>query len=216
MIKIKSSNKIVYIGGLVAALLISIGAGYFIVGQGEDYSPTAQTRRDLPPQVDSPANQPSENTTSLPSTTPTPAAEISPPPQQTGELNALDLSLGVLSIDDPEEKVRQALGEPLSSKNDNYGIHNEYDALEVVIRNGRIAALVSQNSSVSTPRGIHDGSPAQEVFDKYGTNYESSPIENLMLYEYIITSTNGTPCWLRFAVRNEDNRVDYISARFVQ
>jgi len=200
-------------------LVISVGAGYFFVGQGENYSEADTTRRTSPPA--SPSTSTADTSNSAPTATTAsepapPPAQFSPPPKQTGQLNAQDLSLGVLTIDDPEEKVRQALGDPLSTKIENDLTRLKYDTLEVVLRNGKVSALVSQTSAVSTPRGIHDGSPAQKVFDEYGTNYESSSFENTTLYEYTITSKDGTPCWLRFAVRNEDNLVDYISARFVQ
>lgn len=204
-----TNSKIPYIAGLFVVLIISVGAGYFFVEQGEHYEPVDVTYRES-----------SQKINSLPAT-PTPATstepeKFSPPPKQIGELNALDLSLGVLSIDDPEEKVHQALGAPLSTKVDEYGTRFKFDSLEVVVRNGKVAALVSQTSAVSTPRGIHDGSSAQKIFDEYGTNYNMSHFENMTLYEYEITSKYGTPCWLRFAVRDEENIVDYISIRFVQ
>ena len=200
---IKTKLKFLYVAGLFVVLIISVGAGYFFVEQGENYEAVDTTRR--------------KSSVIEPSTAPLVEPEkFSPPLKQTGELNALDLSLGVLSIDDPEEKVRKALGVPFSSKADEYGTHEKFDSLEVVIRNGKVVALVSQTSAVSTPRGIHDGSPAQKVFDEYGTNYKLSYFENLTLYEYTITSKDGTPCWLRFAVREEENKVDYISIRFVQ
>lgn len=236
MITTKPTNKILYIAGLFIALIIAVGAGYFFGTQDEENYSAAnvQTR---PQKVDSPSSQttpPSTSSTpvtetatnSTPTTQPnstqppsqtTSPAEIQPIPQQTGALNALDLSLGNFSIDDPESKVRQALGTPLKTSTDSDGATRlTFDAIEIVLRNGKISALVSQTSAVSTPRGIHDGSPAQEVFDKYGTNYETSAYDGSTLYEYTITSKNGTPCWLRFAVRDSDSRVDYISARFVQ
>ena len=219
---IELKSKLPYVAGLIVALIISVGAGYFFSGQGDDYSavnvkparnvespPVNETK----PQAVNETPQPSQPVPQ-PSTTPD---AVQPIPQQTGALNALDLSLGNFSIDDPESKVRQALGTPIKTSTDPDGLTRlTYDALEVVIRNGKISALVSQTSAVSTPRGIHDGSPAQEVFDLYGTNYQSSTFENTTLYEYTITSRDGTPCWLRFAVRDEDKRVEYISARFVQ
>lgn len=190
-------------------LIISVSAGYFFVEQGDQYAPANTNRRESSQKINSPPAEPSTSPSA-------PTEKFSPPPKQTGELNASDLSLGVLSIDDTEEKVRQALGEPLSSKADEYGTHLKFDSIEVVVRNGKVAALVSQTSAVSTPRGIHDDSPAQKVFDEYGTNYEMSHFENMTLYEYTINSKSATPCWLRFAVRDEDNKVDYISIRFVQ
>lgn len=198
-------------------LIISVGAGYFFVGQGENYEPVNTARTESSQNVTASPAEPSTKPAAESSTVSAGEPEkISPPPKQTGQLNALDLSLGVLTIDDPEEKVRQALGEPLDKKVEDSGTRLKFDTLEVVLRNGKVSALVSQTSAVSTPRGIHDGSPAQKVFDEYGTDYEKSSYENTTLYEYTITSKNGTPCWLRFAVRDEENRVDYISIRFVQ
>lgn len=226
---IETKSKLPYVAGLIVALIISVGAGYFISGQGDDYSavnvqpapkietpsPTTPVNENSQPSPSQPVNekpqpsQPAQNST-------TPDA-VQPIPQQTGALNALDLSLGNFSIDDPESKVRQALGTPIKTSTESDGLTRlTYDAIEVVLRNGKICALVSQTSAVSTPRGIHDGSPAQEVFDLYGNDYRSEPFEGDTLYEYTITSRDGTPCWLRFAVRNADRRVDYISIRFVQ
>lgn len=218
-------TKLPYVAGLIVALIVSVVAGYFVSGQGDDYSAVQQRPpvNETKPKP-STATQTVTETPSQPTSTPvnensTPSnnAAVSPIPQQTGALNALDLSLGNFSIDDPESKVRQALGTPLKNSIDSDGTTRlTYDAIEVVLRNGKISALVSQTSAVSTPRGIHDGSPAQEVFDLYGTNYRSEPFEGNTLYEYTITSRDGTPCWLRFAVRDADRRVEYISIRYVQ
>lgn len=204
---IETNSKLPYVVGLLLALIISIGAGKFFVGQGENYSAV-----DTAP-VAPPTTSPPEKISSSPEKNSPPSENI---PPQSGALNAQDLSLGALTIDDPEEKVRRLLGSPLSTKVDDYGTRLKFDAVEVVLRNGKISALVSQSSAVSTPRGIHDGSPAQEIFDNYGTDYRSSTFEDTTLYEYTITSRGGTPCWLRFAVRDADRLVDYISVRFVQ
>ena len=169
---IETKSKLPYVAGLILALIISVGAGYFFSTQGDDYSavnvkpaPVTQPQNVNETQQPSQPAQPSVTATSQPD----------PIPQQTGALNSLDLSLGNFSIDDPESKVRQALGTPLKTSTDPDGSARlTYDAIEVVIRNGKISALVSQTSAVSTPRGIHDGSPAQEVFDLYGTNYQSA------------------------------------------
>lgn len=211
-------SKLPYVAGLIVALIISVGAGYFFSTQGDDYS---AVNVQPAPKVETPPvteNQPSQSSQpSQPSVTAVSPDAVQPIPQQTGALNALDLSLGNFSIDDPESKVRQALGTPLKTSTDPDGSTRlTYDAIEVVLRNGKISSLVSQTSAVSTPRGIHDGSPAQEVFDLYGTDYRSEPFEDKTLYEYTITSKDGTPCWLRFAVRDADRRVEYISMRFVQ
>ena len=212
---IDTKSKLVYVAGLIVALAVSIGAGYFFNAQDDNYSAVNVQR---PPTNSSPQpSTPSTATTVTEAQPVTPPAEVQPIPQQTGELNALDLSLGNFSIDDPESKVRQALGTPLKiSTAPDGSARLTYDAIEFVIRKGKISALVSQSSAASTPRGIHDGSPAQEVFDLYGTDFQSSTFEGMTLYEYAITSKDGTPCWLRFAVRDADRRVDYISIRFVQ
>ena len=69
---------------------------------------------------------------------------------------------------------------------------------------------------MKTPRGIHSGSTAQEVFDTYGTNFVNQRYEDLILYEYKVFSREGNPCWLRCAVRQSDNIVDYISMRYAE
>ena len=63
--------------------------------------------------------------------------------RQFGELNALDLSLGALTIEDDEEKVFKVLGQPHEKKYEDYGIRRlKYDLLDVVIQNGKISAFV--------------------------------------------------------------------------
>ena len=132
-------------------------------------------------------------------------------------LNAKDLSLGDLTIDDPAEKVQAVLGSPYNVKTDGEGYTRlTYRDVEVVVYNGKIQALVSQSPVFATPRGIREGSSFSEVVDKYGTNYVESPYTVDTLYEYEITSADGNPCYLRFAVMNIDGKVKYISERFVQ
>ena len=135
----------------------------------------------------------------------------------TGALNAKDLSLGTLTMGDRAEKVTQELGRPVSTTTDSDGGKRlKYNDAEVVVKNGKISALVSQSSAFATARGIHEGSTAQEVFDRYGTDYVKTSYDSQTLYEYSITSADGHPCWLRFAVNNSDGRVAYISERVVQ
>ena len=138
-------------------------------------------------------------------------------PRQFGELNALDLSLGALTIEDSVEKVYQVLGQPHEKKyEDNKTRRLKYDRLDVVVKNGKISAFVCRVPSLKTPRGIHSGSTVQEVFDTYGTNFISQHYEDLILYEYKVFSREGKPCWLRCAVRSSDNIVDYISMRYAE
>lgn len=132
------------------------------------------------------------------------------------KLNANDLSLGGLSIDDRAGKIQTVLGDPKSVTTDSDGAKRlHFNDMEVVVRNGKISALVSLSSTFSTPRGIHEGSSLDEVLAQYGDYHQKISYDGMMLYEYLITSFDGTPCYLRFAI-NESGRVTYISERFVQ
>ncbi len=135
----------------------------------------------------------------------------------TGALDSRDLSLGEFAIDDREEKVTAKLGRPSSVSTDSDGGRRlTFKDIEIVVRQGKISALVSMSSAYATARGIHEGSPAQEIFDKYGTDCEKTVYDNQTLYEYQIKSADGHPCWLRFAINSSTNKVEYISVRFVQ
>lgn len=201
-----TNNKLFYALGIVIAFAVSIGIGAFIVSQqdaGKEYSfaSTVDRKKAATPQ----AAESSQPTTE----------EIPAIPRQSGQLNALDLSLGVLTIGDPADKVRKALGEPNSTNTkDNGDTFCKYNPMEVVLYQDKISALVSYSAEAETPRGIHNDSTAQEVFNAYGTDYIESTYEGLTLYEYKVTSQDGHPCYLRFAVRGTDQKVDYISARF--
>lgn len=200
-----------YVIGLVVALFVSIGIGFGLVSfgnDGENYSGAepATTEKIPTPAPTQTNNKPAE-----------PVQEnVSPVAKQTGALNGLDLSLGALSIGDNESKVYQVLGQPNTTRTENGEQRLKYGTVEVVLKNGKISALVSQSAEFETPRSIREGSSAQEVFNAYGKDYVESSFENDTLYEYKINSVDGTPCWLRFSVRNSDGKVDYISARFAQ
>ena len=84
---------------------------------------------------------------------------------------------------------------------------------EIILYQGKIGVLISQTPEFGTPRGIHEGSPIENVFREYGTDYKLSYYENEKLYEYFIYSADGTPCLLRFAVRNSEEKIYYISVR---
>ena len=132
-------------------------------------------------------------------------------------LNINDLSLGSLSIDDRVEKVSSVLGKPNSSTVESDGsTHLKFKDVNITIRNGKISTLVSMSPALATPRGIREGSSLQDVLEVYGTNYTKTPYEGQMLYEYVIKSAEGNSCYLRFAVNNSDNKVAYISERFVK
>lgn len=134
-----------------------------------------------------------------------------------GTFTAKDLSLGELAIDDSANKVSSKLGKVISETTDSDGGRRlKFKDAEVVIKHDKISALISMSSALSTPRGIREGSSVQEVMDKYGTGCLKTAFGEQTLYEYEITSADGTPCLLRFAVNNSNGKVDYISERFVQ
>ena len=83
----------------------------------------------------------------------------------------------------------------------------------MTIVNDTISTLITESSAVSTSKGIHENSPIGDVFTKYGNNYRYEVYNNIQLYEYPITSKDGVPCLLRFAVKNGENKVYYISMR---
>ena len=133
---------------------------------------------------------------------------------QSETLNAQDLSLGGLTIDDSGEKILDKFGYPFSVKTDSEGYTRlKFKDIEVVLLNEKICALVSLSPAVKTPRGICEGSSVQEVFDVYGTDYVKTSYGVQTLYEYEITSADGHKCYLRFAVENVSGKVAYISER---
>ena len=208
-------KNVKYLIGIVSALILSIGVGFFLVyfqdeGKNYDGSEVRKTENFSVQQNSSVTENNSVNNSA-------PAEnEISNVPRQTGTLNHLDLSIGSLTMDDSEEKVYKVLGQPPEKTVDDYGTRLKYDSLEVVVRNGKISAFVCWRPSLSTPRDIHSGSTAEEVFRAYGQNYKANPYENLMLYEYEIFSADGHKCLLRCAVKNSDNVVDYVSMRYAE
>ena len=191
-----------YVAVLFAALIVAIGIGYLLSYQGDKYSEPVKINDETPAQK---VEVPAEN----------PAEKIVPVARQIGALNALDLSLDALTIGDTEDKVYKFLGQPNTTRQSEKGrTHLKYANVAVVLYQGKISALVSQTSAYSTPRGIHEGSTLDDVLKEYGTNYNLSEYDNDSLYEYPINSGDGTPCLLRFAVRNSDGKVNYISMRF--
>ena len=215
-----ASKHTIYIVGIAVAFVASIGLGAMIVryqGQGESYAPSSPKQN---AQATSPVTQSSSagSSTGQETATQKPPSDAFPEiPKQTGALTALDLSLGKLTIGDDMEKVRAILGNPKSSRLNEYGSTvYKFDTMEVVFQqDNKVIALVSESAAATTPRGIHDGSTAKEVFAAYGNNYNQSSYGGLKLYEYNVTSKDGRSCILRFAIRESDAIVDYISIRAV-
>ena len=195
-----------YAAGLIAALFISIGIGYGVVSMQSDDKNFPQP----PPPQTSDTAQPAAVKTE-------PEKVIKHVEKQSGPLNALDLSLGDITIGDTKEKVYQVLSQPNTTRTEDGRLRMMYGNIEVVMEpGGKVSAWVSQSAEFSTPRGIREGSAEQEVLNAYGYDCMESDYENDHFYEYTIKSVDGIPCLLRFAVRNSDRKVNYMSARFVQ
>lgn len=148
---------------------------------------------------------------------PTPPPKENPTTQITvtpnGPMTGKDLSLGKLTIGDSTSSVKSKMGEPKQIVNENGQIHWKYQDIDVTVVNNTVSTLISDSAAVFTPRGIHEGSPIGDVFSNYGKNYRYEVYNNIQLYEYPITSKDGASCFLRFAVRNGESTVYYISMR---
>lgn len=124
-----------------------------------------------------------------------------------------DLSLGGLALGYTVDQMHDILGKENSSKQKGRYMFYYYDDIQVGVKDGKIDALVSENSSAETKRGIHQGSALQDVFYKYGTDYIKMDYNDLFLYEYTFTAITGKQGIMRFAVNKSDNHVQYISVR---
>ena len=127
------------------------------------------------------------------------------------------MSLDSVFIGENWSDVQRDLGQPNSSSQEppNYTRH-KYDDMEVVVenKNNTVQALVSENSSVSTKRGIHQGDSLSDVLKAYGTDYKKSDYGEQTYYEYGYKTKDGSPALLRFAI-NSNDKVDYISIRTI-
>lgn len=143
----------------------------------------------------------------------TPAPSNGGASKNSGPLNGMDLSLGNITIGDTTEKVRSAMGNPSRIVKENGQVHWKYNDIDVIVYENRVSEIISSTSAASTPRGFHEGSRISDVWQTYGNNYRHETYGNLDLYEYPITSNDGVPCLLRFAVRQGENTVNYVSMR---
>lgn len=123
-----------------------------------------------------------------------------------------DLSLGGLCIGDDEKKVINRKGIPDSKKNEDEYIRYYYSDMEIVLREGKVHALVSNGANVRTKRGFHEGSSMSEIVASYGKSDMSYEDGNLVIYEYPIKCDMGKGL-LRYAFNKSDSRVNYISVR---
>lgn len=123
-----------------------------------------------------------------------------------------DLSLGGVDLGDSIDDFHNILGlEDITKQKGNYMFYY-YANIQVGVKDGVVDALVSKGSDVETKRGIHQGSSAQDVFDKYGKDYMKFTYDGLTMYEYTFQSIDGRSGLLRFAI-NGNNQVQYISVR---
>ena len=133
--------------------------------------------------------------------------------QNSGPLNGMDLSLGNITIGETTATLKAAMGAPGRIVTENGQVHWKYNDIDVIVYENRVSEIISSTSAASTPRGFHEGSRISDVWQTYGNNYRHETYGNLDLYEYPITSNDGIPCLLRFAVRQGENTVNYISMR---
>lgn len=123
-----------------------------------------------------------------------------------------DLSLGGVDLGDSIDDFHNILGLEDSTKQKDSYMFYYYANIQVGVKDGVVDALVSKGSDVETKRGIHQGSSAQDVFDKYGKDYMKFTYDGLTMYEYTFQSIDGRSGLLRFAI-NGNNQVQYISVR---
>lgn len=131
------------------------------------------------------------------------------------EVKENPLSLGSVSLGDAESSLSK-FGKPdKRTVRDDGRVDYEYADIEVHCKAGRVHTLISNSAMFSTPKGIHEQCSLQDVLSAYGKNYIKSQYENLDLYEYKMVDETGSPCMLRFAINQNNNRVKYISIRHV-
>ena len=146
------------------------------------------------------------------------------------KLDSDDLVLGYIRIDEDVSSFSKKLGEPDNIKETNgvkvYSYGNaKFPSIEITVKNSSVDMIVSLAAGIHTPRGITSSdkltggiidvraSTLSNVIEAYGSEYKKSQYEDFDLYEYTITSRQGQPCILRFAVGQDDNKVHYISIR---
>lgn len=125
-------------------------------------------------------------------------------------------TLGNVKLGYSLAEAESSLGSPSKKTVKEEGkLRYEYPLMDVAYDYGAVVGMAADDASVTTPKGIHAGSPLQEVLNKYGSDYMLSTYDNLDLYEYKYTDDNQRPYLLRFAVRQGDGNVKYISIRYI-
>ncbi|MBR1580508.1 MAG: hypothetical protein IJ668_08435 [Selenomonadaceae bacterium] len=177
---------------------------------GYIYAPLTYTPAARPSTPQQSVESPVENKSTV--------GEIAPGRQ----LGADDLRLGDIEIEESADSVLKKLGNPddsdISNPNGDIILHygKPSPRMDITINpttNDWVEMIVAVGADVKTPRGISALSSRGDVTSFYGVDCKRSQYENLDLYEYEIASKSGQPCILRFAVNQNDNRVNYISIR---
>lgn len=127
-----------------------------------------------------------------------------------------EVSLGNISIGMRVSKARESLGEAKETKPMESSAQTRYryeDVDLIADGDGVIIEFLSNSDKLSTPRGIKQGSPVDDVLRVYGKPAAQSERDGATLYEYHMTSLDHKPCLLRFSIKN--SRVEYISGRLL-
>ena len=126
-----------------------------------------------------------------------------------------ELSFNGMDVGITTAELERNLGKPDRIENLDGGyVRYWYGNFYAAIKDGIIDAFVSRESRFQTLRGISTGANYSDVIDKYGKNYTTTKLDDLILYEYDCRSIDDKKGLLRFAV-DRNNRVEYIGARIV-
>ena len=129
-----------------------------------------------------------------------------------------DLSLGGLDLGDKKSDIEKAkLGKENDTKEESGFVFHYYDDVQVATDGDEVVGLKSVSDRLATKRGIHQGDSLADVKKAYGSDFKKSAGEDGMTYyEYAFQTDAGEEGLLRFAIRNSDQKVGYISARLTR
>lgn len=138
------------------------------------------------------------------------------PDKQAKKKKMVDLSLGKAVLGMSMREVKAALGgdKGVDLKN-GYKFH-QYNGLQVGEKNGTVDAIVSDGPAAKTALGLHEGATFEDMVKAYGKDYVTMKLDDLVLYEYPAQDKLGRKGLLRFAIRNKDKKIDYISIRVTE
>jgi len=123
--------------------------------------------------------------------------------------------MGNVKLGDSLAEAEKVLGEPTKKTEKETGkLRYVYPLMDVAYDYGEVTGTAADDARVTTPMGIHPGSSLQDVLNAYGTDYLLSAYGDLDLYEYKYRDERGRPYLLRFAVKQNNGTVNYISIRY--